>query len=118
MCAGRLLQLSRHKFASNVVEKCFAHANKLDRDALIDEVLGKQSDAATATPVIDSNSVLLGMVKDQFGNYVIQRLIDVLDAEQMAGLLQRIRRYVPSLRKIPYGRHILAKIEKITGQQL
>ena len=113
---GRLLQLSKHKFASNVVEKCFGHASKHDRDALIDEVLGKPD--ASAAVVVESNSVLIGMVKDQFGNYVIQRLIDVLDDEQMANMLQRIRRYVPSLRKIPYGRHILAKIEKLTGQQL
>ena len=98
------------------VGNCFAHASKHDRDALIDEVLGK-ADASSA-PVVESSSVLIGMVKDQFGNYVIQRLIDVLDDEQMASLLHRIRRYVPSLRKIPYGRHILAKLEKITGQQL
>ena len=115
---GRLLQLSKHKFASNVVEKCFGHASKQDRDALIDEVLGGSADANATASVVDGNSALIGMVKDQFGNYVIQRLIDVLDDEQMAGLLQRIRRYVPSLRKIPYGRHILAKIEKLTGQQL
>ena len=113
---GRLLQLSKHKFASNVVEKCFGHASAVDRDALIDEVLGGRADGGAA--VVESNSVLLSMVKDQFGNYVIQRLIDVLDDEQMQSLTQRIRRYVPSLRKIPYGRHILAKIEKITGQQL
>ena len=98
------------------VGNCFAHASKQDRDALIDEVLGKSE--AAAAPVVESNSVLIGMVKDQFGNYVIQRLIDVLDDEQLANMVQRIRRYVPSLRKIPYGRHILAKIEKITGQQL
>ena len=101
-----------------MVEKCFAHASKADRDALVDEVLGKADSSAVAAVVVESNSVLLGMVKDQFGNYVIQRLIDVLDDEQMAGVLARIRRYVPSLRKIPYGRHILAKLEKMTGQQL
>ena len=50
---------------------------------------------------------------DQFGNYVIQRLIDVLDEEQKLGLVQRIKRFVPSLKKIPYGKHILAKIDKL-----
>jgi len=110
---GKLLTLSKHKFASNVVEKCFAHASKQDRDALIDEVLGKEG-----TMQADNNSVLIGMVKDQFGNYVIQRLIDVLDDEQRNSLVHRIKRYVSSLKKIPYGKHILAKIERLTGQQL
>jgi hypothetical protein len=57
---GRLLQLSKHKFASNVVEKCFAHASKADRDALIDEVLGNDG-----TTTVDNNSVLIGMVKGE-----------------------------------------------------
>lgn len=36
---GHVLQLSKHKFASNVVEKCVAYGRKEDRHALIDEVL-------------------------------------------------------------------------------
>lgn len=111
---GKLLLLSKHKFASNVVEKAFAHASKADRDALVDEVLGREGGSGEGS----SSAVLIAMVKDQFGNYVIQRLIDVLDEEQRANLVQRIKRYVPSLKKIPYGKHILAKIERATGQQL
>ena len=97
---GRLLSLSKHKFASNVVEKCFAHASKQDRDALIDEVLGREGSAQAAD---SSNSVLIAMVKDQYANYVIQRLIDVLDDEQRHGLVTRIRRYVNSLKKVTAG---------------
>lgn len=36
---GHVLQLSKHKFASNVVEKCVAYGNPQDRQELIEEVL-------------------------------------------------------------------------------
>ncbi len=35
---GKVLILSQHKFASNVVEKCVQHASRQDRAVLIDEV--------------------------------------------------------------------------------
>jgi pumilio RNA-binding family len=37
---GKVLALSQHKFASNVVEKCVQHASRPDRVILIDEVCG------------------------------------------------------------------------------
>ena len=41
---GKVLALSQHKFASNVVEKCVQHAVKADRIILIDEVSNVASD--------------------------------------------------------------------------
>lgn len=35
---GKVLTLSQHKFASNVVEKCVTHATRAERNMLIDEV--------------------------------------------------------------------------------
>ena len=99
------------------VGNCFAHASKEDRDALVDEVMGREGREGAGVVVADgSSSVLIAMVKDQFGNYVIQRLIDVLDEQQKANLVQRIRRFVPQLKKIPYGKHILAKVDKLELQ--
>lgn len=37
---GKVLQLSQHKFASNVVEKCVTHATRNERALLIDELCG------------------------------------------------------------------------------
>lgn len=37
---GKVLALSQHKFASNVVEKCVTHATRAERAILIDEVCG------------------------------------------------------------------------------
>ena len=41
---GKVLLLSQHKFASNVVEKCVQHANRAERVVLIDEVCSLSSD--------------------------------------------------------------------------
>ena len=41
---GQVLGMSKHKFASNVVEKCVAFGSKKDRGALIDEVIGGKGD--------------------------------------------------------------------------
>ena len=35
---GKVLVLSQHKFASNVVEKCVTYANRSERAFLIEEV--------------------------------------------------------------------------------
>lgn len=35
---GRVLVMSQHKFASNVVEKCVTHAARAERSQLIEEV--------------------------------------------------------------------------------
>lgn len=41
---GQVLQLSKHKFASNVVEKCVAYGSKRDRSLLIEEVIQNRTD--------------------------------------------------------------------------
>jgi len=51
-------------------------------------------------------------MKDQFANYVVQKMIDVADAPQRKMMLQKIRPHVAALRKYAYGKHILAKLEK------
>ncbi|KAI7746661.1 hypothetical protein M8C21_030241 [Ambrosia artemisiifolia] len=61
--AGHVVQLSQHKFASNVIEKCLEYADATARGILIDEIIG----------LGDDSDNLLAMVKDQFANYVIQK---------------------------------------------
>lgn len=99
---GSLLVLSKHKFASNVVEKCVAFASHTDRRFLIEEGL-------------DGEGVLLQMMKDQFANYVVQKMLDVADSEQRQRLLGLIKPHFGMLRKFPYGKHIISKVERQLG---
>lgn len=52
------------------------------------------------------------MMKDQYANYVVQKMIDVSEPTQRKILMHKIRPYVGSLRKYTYGKHIIAKMEK------
>lgn len=100
---GKVLQLSQHKFASNVVEKCVTHATRAEKAMLIDEVCSYND---------GPHSALYTMMKDQFANYVVQKMIDVAEPAQRKILMHKIRPHVATLRKYTYGKHILAKLEK------
>ncbi|XP_067014598.1 pumilio homolog 2 isoform X2 [Anabrus simplex] len=97
---GKVLALSQHKFASNVVEKCVTHATRNERGALIEEVCSFNDNA------------LHVMMKDQYANYVVQKMIDVSEPTQRKCLMHKIRPHLNSLRKYTYGKHIIAKLEK------
>uniref|UniRef100_A0A4W5RF38 Pumilio homolog 1 n=1 Tax=Hucho hucho TaxID=62062 RepID=A0A4W5RF38_9TELE len=100
---GNVLGLSQHKFASNVVEKCVSHASRAERAVLIDEVC-----SLTEGP----HSALYTMMKDQYANYVVQKMIDVAEPTQRKIVMHKIRPHISTLRKYTYGKHILAKLEK------
>ncbi|KAF9289874.1 mRNA binding protein puf3 [Mortierella antarctica] len=105
---GQVLVLSKHKFASNVVEKCVAYGSKTDRQRLIEEVI-------TTRP--DGSSPLVLMMKDQFANYVVQKMLDVVDGEQRDILVAKFKPHLQSLKKYTYGKHLITKVEKLMAMQ-
>lgn len=134
---GRVAELSVHKFASNVVEKAVSHATRAERQTLINEVL----EDATTTTTADSNSigsrsrttdcddsledaptgrttVLCMMMKDQFANYVVQKMLDVAEQPIRKELMNQIRPHLGSLRKYTYGKHIINKMEKYSMKMI
>ena len=96
---GQVLPLSKHKFASNVVEKCVAYGSKSDRQKLIEEVI---------TTKADGTSPLVLMMKDQFANYVVQKMLDVVDGDQRDVLVAKIKPHLASLKKYTYGKHLIS----------
>ncbi|XP_052890834.1 maternal protein pumilio [Anopheles moucheti] len=99
---GKVLTLSQHKFASNVVEKCVTHATRAERALLIEEVCSF------------NDAGLHVMMKDQYANYVVQKMIDVSEPTQRKVLLHKIRPHMNSLKKYTYGKHIIAKLDKFS----
>lgn len=41
---GNVVQMSQHKYASNVVEKCLEYADSTEREFLIEEIMGKSEE--------------------------------------------------------------------------
>ncbi|TIC75993.1 ARM repeat-containing protein [Wallemia mellicola] len=64
----RFFELARHKFASNVCEKALIKANEKDKEMLIYRLIDRSDEAS-----VDG---IPSLMKDQFGNYVLQRAIN------------------------------------------
>jgi mRNA-binding protein PUF3 len=60
---AQLLTYSKHKFASNVVEKCLVFGTEEQRREIMMKIVGKDE---------NGESHLLGLIKDPYGNYVIR----------------------------------------------
>ncbi|OON18098.1 RNA binding repeat protein, Pumilio-family [Opisthorchis viverrini] len=113
---GRVSTLSAHKFASNVMEKAIANAQPSERAILIDEILHPPTclnlSGESVTTPSSSNSSLIDMMKDQYANYVVQRMLELAEMDQRRSLISRIQPIQNLLRKFNYGKHIIAKLEK------
>ena len=56
------------------------------------------------------------MMKDQYANYVVQKMLDVFEQDARILLIQRITPLISSLKKYSYGKHIVNKVEKLNIQ--
>lgn len=116
-----MLELSQHKFASNVIERCVIAVSMLERRALVEEVLAPleptsmAAAAAAAGLGVDPTAATLSglevLVQDRYGNYVVQKMLQVCDPATKAVIVDRISPHASAMRKITYGKHILARME-------
>ncbi|KAL2462535.1 Pumilio-like protein 5 [Forsythia ovata] len=104
--SGRIVQMSQHKYASNVVEKCLEYGDATERDLLIEEILAQSGDTDN----------MLTMMKDQYANYVVQKILEICSDKQQESLLDRIRVHRLALKKYTYGKHIVARFEELYGE--
>ncbi|XP_041993295.1 pumilio homolog 2-like isoform X1 [Salvia splendens] len=106
---GKIVEMSQQKFASNVIEKCLSCGTHEERQALVHEMLGST----------DENEPLQVMMKDQFANYVVQKVLETCDDQQLELLLNRIKVHLNAVKKYTYGKHIVARVEKLvaTGER-
>ncbi|KAL1916692.1 uncharacterized protein VTP21DRAFT_5396 [Calcarisporiella thermophila] len=96
---GSMCRLSMQKFSSNVMEKCIRLAPAGTRKVLIDELGG-------------SKPRLEGLLKDSYGNYVVQTALDCASPSQRARLGELIRPLLPAIKNTPYGKRIQGKIQQ------
>lgn len=87
-----IVVLSQNKFASNVVEKMLLHCTPAQRGAIVEEFLRQPSRRSSSDGVVSANygsedalrgceqSALEQMMQDQYGNYVVQKTLEVRGA--------------------------------------
>ncbi|KAF3799445.1 Pumilio domain-containing protein C6G9.14 [Colletotrichum gloeosporioides] len=102
MFKNRIGQLSRHKFSSNVIEKCLRCSQEPSRDMIVEELL---------TP-----GEIERLLRDSYANYVIQTALEYATPHSKFRLVDAIRPILPSIRSTPYGRRIQAKIQAFEGR--
>ena len=101
---GCFMEYSRHKFASNVVEKLYQYGTSAERYQLLAELcedLGPEN-----------ISPLVCMVKDQFANYVVQKLLDLSDEGQRRAIVMHMRPHTAMLKRYNYAKHIVVRVER------
>lgn len=102
---GEVYELSQHKFASNVVERCLQFGTFEDRQVLIEILISGNGTSSTSSP-------LHTLVRDQFGNYVVQRVLDVALPPQRDRVVNILKAQVQAIKKYSYGKHIIARLEE------
>ncbi|CAA3010844.1 Pumilio homolog 5 [Olea europaea subsp. europaea] len=69
--SGRIVRMSQHKYASNVVEKCLEYSDAMERELLTGEILTRSGD----------NDNMLTMM-DQYANYVVLKILEISNDKQ------------------------------------
>ena len=101
---GKVYEYSRHKFASNVIEKCLALGKKGQIDAMVKEIIDLDD---------KNNEVLTTLVKDKYGNYVVQKMIEMGDIKLKEILIRKISKTQALKRKDGFAKHVIGLIEKM-----
>ncbi|EMR10607.1 hypothetical protein PNEG_01310 [Pneumocystis murina B123] len=99
-----ILKFSKHKFASNVVEKCITYGTDEEKRLLIDKIMENDEDGFPR---------LLPMMKDQYANYVIKKALDVASGDQLNKLIAEIKPHLQFLKKNVHGKALSLNIERL-----
>ena len=114
-----VIPFSLHKYASNVIERCIDVARPQELVTITNEIcastLGELNASPTLAPVENGQGQLTALqvlVRDRYGNYIIQRLLGVIVGSQLVmlrGLLSLHRDFILSG---PYGKQLLTAVAK------
>ncbi|EAY17787.1 Pumilio-family RNA binding repeat containing protein [Trichomonas vaginalis G3] len=97
---GHFYEFSMHKFASNVIEKCIRKANQQQQNMIFTEIIGPEENY--------NKPRIKEMVSDQFGNYVIQRIIEFGTKSQRDIIYVVSFENYNYLIKVSYAKHVIS----------
>jgi len=110
----RIAELSKSKFGSNVAEKVIEVSNEEQRTEILN-FLSETHGSGTEPPRI------VHMMRDAFGNYVVQRLLDRSAAPLQQCIMERVVPHLVFIAETSFGKHLLGRLEKqglISSSQL
>jgi len=109
-------QLCSDKFGSNIAELCYQYANETQRNLIIEQLLmscnenDDNSDKSCYNPVynkhkkfqIENEMMLISLIKHEYGNYVVQKIIMLSNEQQKHMLLNAIKKNLSYLKNQLY----------------
>ncbi|KAK8226976.1 armadillo-type protein [Phyllosticta capitalensis] len=95
----QLLAFAKHKFASNVVEKCLIFGTDAQRREMMEKMCEKTE---------RGESTLMSLIKDGYGNYVIQKMLDTLSAPDYASFLEQLQPEIQKAKRTLAGKQVQA----------
>lgn len=108
-----VVEFSKHKFASNVVEKAILFGTKEQRELIMSKIMPR--DEANASD-LEENAPMVLMMRDQFANYVVQKLVGVSQGEEKRLIVIAIKSYLEKLSNSDaVGNRNLASVEKLAS---
>ncbi|OMJ27218.1 Pumilio domain-containing protein [Smittium culicis] len=122
------ITLSKHKFSSNVIEKCIRVSSYIFKDSQIsggnsekkyynhnlEKISPKKRIELLVSNLIKSPSHFETLIKDPYGNYVVQTLIEHAEIPLRSTIVKLISQISNSIRATTHGKRILNKISKHT----
>jgi hypothetical protein len=105
---GHFYEFSIHKFASNVIEKCIRGAIRPEQIAIFTEIIGGPDEY--------EEERIARMVADQFGNYVVQRIIEHGTEGQQNAIYEVVYDRYDRLIGIAYAGYVISKLAAIGFQ--
>lgn len=89
---------------SNVIEKCLAYGSIDQKKTIISEIISKDDKTSDS---------LLAMVKDKYGNYVVQKMIEAADHKIKESIIKRIINSQTLKKRDGFSKHVISFIEKM-----
>ena len=96
--AGNISYYAKHKYSSNVVEKCFDHCDDKHKNELISN--------------LNKPDVIKDLLLDEHGNYIIQKALMCCDAETQKTILEIIIPLIDQLKGLAFGERIINRLYK------
>lgn len=101
----QIVQMCKHKYGSNFIEKCLLLKEPIQQDYLDFIISSLRSDTEKCN--------LIDLVRDQFGNFVIQRCLDTADEYHREVLIEKLVSVGPLIKKHnQHSRHVFNHLDK------
>ncbi len=93
---NNLLFLCKEKYASNVLEKFIFYNSKESKIFL--------------NKIINDVNIIYELITDQYGNYIIQRVLSTIDIQERIQMFKLILGWLEEIKNLSFGSRLLSKL--------